>query len=577
MDIPLPQPENPDIYSYGFDKGLNRGEPIESSVVYDANNTSESTFASSSGQYTNDWIWKLGSKRIVIQPGSNIQLAINDLNNAGGGIVILTKGIHIVNYDIILYSSISLEGEGIYNTIIDFNDNAKQIKIEGTTKTEAGTFDIDTGVDPFIVTGTGTAFTNASAGDFIGIVDGWYEIASIQSDTQLTLTEAYPVDITSGSVWICDIKQKIDIKNLTIQNSQFSTNYDGSGGNQANGNVYIKGARQIIFENIRSLTSDNTQALYPAWGCFMNGVSYTRFINSEFSLNHSDGIKGMGVSFISFEKCIFKQNGDAGMFLDVITGEDNFIVNCNFNDNSGSNGALRLANLGNAINIKILGNTLKNGNSIKIAGSVSKYLIIANNKIDGQISLAASHCSITGNYITNGVSNIGINVTSGRDNVVVGNTLEGCYISLGSNLIQIVNSNQTDYFYPSNNQKIVYLQNTSGGQLTIGNLVILKSTATGYEFTTTTTQGDDKVFGMIMETIANNAYGAVLVEGKTISLKVDGTTDIAIGDFIGTFTSAGIGMKAAAGDMAIAIALEAYATDDSNGVIDAYLITPRKI
>ena len=38
-----------------------------------------------------------------------------------------------------------------------------------------------------------------------------------------------------------------------------------------------------------------------------------------------------------------------------------------------------------------------------------------------------------------------------------------------------------------------------------------------------------------------------------------------------------IGMKAASGDMAVAIALEAYATDDSSGVIDALLITPRKI
>ncbi|MDD5065227.1 MAG: hypothetical protein PHQ35_10785 [Phycisphaerae bacterium] len=64
--------------------------------------------------------------------------------------------------------------------------------------------------------------------------------------------------------------------------------------------------------------------------------------------------------------------------------------------------------------------------------------------------------------------------------------------------------------------------------------------------------------------------------GKTTLLKVDGTTDIAIGDFIGTFTTAGIGMKCSAGDMAIAIALEAYTTDDSAGVIDALLITPRK-
>ena len=57
----------------------------------------------------------------------------------------------------------------------------------------------------------------------------------------------------------------------------------------------------------------------------------------------------------------------------------------------------------------------------------------------------------------------------------------------------------------------------------------------------------------------------------------DGTTDIAIGDPLGAFTTAKIAMKAAAGDMAFAVALEAYTTDDSSGVIDALLIVPRKI
>jgi len=122
-----------------------------------------------------------------------------------------------------------------------------------------------------------------------------------------------------------------------------------------------------------------------------------------------------------------------------------------------------------------------------------------------------------------------------------------------------------------------YMKNSSGGQLVAGDLVVLNAAAGGDEFTTSTTQGDDLVVGMVAATIADTAYGLVQVLGKTTALKVDGTTDIAIGDFIGCFTTAGIGQKAAAGDMAIAIALEAYTTDDSSGVIDALLITPRKI
>lgn len=99
----------------------------------------------------------------------------------------------------------------------------------------------------------------------------------------------------------------------------------------------------------------------------------------------------------------------------------------------------------------------------------------------------------------------------------------------------------------------------------------------GDSISTTIIAGDDKVFGMAEETIADTAVGSVLTIGKTINLKVNGTTDIAVGDFLTTFTTVKIAAKAAAGDMAFAVALEAYTTNDSNGIIDARLITPRKL
>ncbi len=83
--------------------------------------------------------------------------------------------------------------------------------------------------------------------------------------------------------------------------------------------------------------------------------------------------------------------------------------------------------------------------------------------------------------------------------------------------------------------------------------------------------------GMVLETIADDAYGRVLTLGKTALLKADGTDDIAIGDLLSTFTTAKIAQKAAQGEVAFAIALEAYATNDSSGVIDAVLITPRQV
>jgi hypothetical protein len=124
------------------------------------------------------------------------------------------------------------------------------------------------------------------------------------------------------------------------------------------------------------------------------------------------------------------------------------------------------------------------------------------------------------------------------------------------------------------------MKNTSGGSLVEGEVVVLKAVSSGEEITTTTVHGDDLVFGMVATIInsnLNNQYVYVQTEGKTANLRVDGTTDIAIGDFLCTYSVAGIAAKATTGDMAFAIALEAYTANDSNGVIDALLISPRKL
>lgn len=127
-------------------------------------------------------------------------------------------------------------------------------------------------------------------------------------------------------------------------------------------------------------------------------------------------------------------------------------------------------------------------------------------------------------------------------------------------------------------RRAMIMKNTSGGELNVGDVVVLKATASGDEIDVTTTAGDDNVYGMVDVTIAHGSWGRVLVEGYTTRLKVDGTTDIAIGDFLSTYDlTSKVAQKASSGDMAFAKALEEYTTDDSNGVIDALIIKPRKI
>jgi parallel beta-helix repeat protein len=194
--------------------------------------------------------------------------------------------------------------------------------------------------------------------------------------------------------------------------------------------------------------------------------------------------------------------------------------------------------------------------------NLSAYNIISNNIINATVAANAI------NEKTN---------ASVHSNTIVNNVIKGAGIVIGSETTQVY-GNETDVAYTE--RRKITVKNTSGGSLNAGDIVIADATGENYDgtqCTTTTTSGDDKVFGMALTTIADDADGQILTEGKTSLLKVNGTTDIAIGDFITPFTSAGIGQKAAAGDMAIAIALEAYTTDDSNGVIDALLVKPRKI
>lgn len=122
-----------------------------------------------------------------------------------------------------------------------------------------------------------------------------------------------------------------------------------------------------------------------------------------------------------------------------------------------------------------------------------------------------------------------------------------------------------------------YVQNKSGGALALGDVVVLDLTNSDFAnkivaVTTTTSQDNLDVYGMVDVGMADGDFGWVLREGATVSLKVDGTTDIAAGDELSTFTTVKIAAKATAGKGgAFATALEAYTTNDSNGVLDAIL------
>jgi hypothetical protein len=119
----------------------------------------------------------------------------------------------------------------------------------------------------------------------------------------------------------------------------------------------------------------------------------------------------------------------------------------------------------------------------------------------------------------------------------------------------------------------IVAQNHSGGALARGDVVVLDKTnsrASLLHVTTTTSANDVDVVGMVFEPIADGAVGRVQIWGPTDALKVDGSTNVAVGDLLGTFTTAKIAAKSTTAGR-FARAMEAYATDDAAGVIDAFL------
>lgn len=190
------------------------------------------------------------------------------------------------------------------------------------------------------------------------------------------------------------------------------------------------------------------------------------------------------------------------------------------------------------------------------------------------IQLNGSYATVTGNTF---------NIASGNDIKVAANiqTITGNTIKQNKatpiNFQTYININAYDNNGVAANgeRRVLRMVNSSGATINAGNLVTWHATAAGNAITTTTTAGDTKLFGMAEAAINNGATGYILVKGHTTLLTVDGTTDIAVGDYITSFTTAGIGAKATAGQSAIAIALEAFTTDASTGVIDAIILEPR--
>jgi hypothetical protein len=430
------------------------------------------------------------SKGILVNVGENIQDAIDACDKEGGGTVTLVAGTHIIDYNINVKSNISLVGEGLDVTIIDFEDGSFALQAVGTAS---------------------------------------------------------------------DILKNIQIKDLTVQNSGATA------------------------------------------GLTMQFSDYWNIENVRVHSCNTSGFRVFDCQYWSLNRCRGSSNGSSGFFITTTNGRTNIrfrLSSCNADSNSnhgynistGSNDMF----WGNFIGCIANSNTV-NGFDFSTTSSSALHSslvgCIASNNVKGFVTASGVERLRFVNCVADTGSGDGFEIAG------AGNSLIGCISDDGFDIQTAINFIGNDDTQASSDPKLQYsiaekqiqsymnlnentrtirksviMKNTSGGSLAAGDTVVLKAVASGDEITTTTTGGDTKVFGMVDETISDNAWGVILVEGYTTKLKVDGTTDIAIGDYLTTFTTAKIAAKASAGQICHAIALEAYTKDDSSGVIDALLI-----
>ena len=383
VQIPLEPPKESDIYSYRFDKNLNRTfEPISSGTVYNAIDEALNTEQLLAGG--NLTLSKLDLAGLVktVSVGDDIQEAINALNRTGGGTLQFKIGTYIINRTLRGYSLIKFLGAKQGTTILSFEGLAN-LFFESTQVYTAGTIsNITGGVN---VTGSGTLWlTNVTTDHQFFIANRWYAIDSITSDTALVLKEGYVGGATfpGASYRAAKIVKDIDFEELSFKNSTGTalaitdgrnvTIYQCTFQDNNKGFVFTNVSEFVIDNTLCTSNNNNGYELNTSGfgdieglastsnsnhGAVLNNVSTLPimfsagnantgdgfnvtnatdlFLTVETSSNSSQGIELVsGNTRVTFDKCLCSSNTSDGIKL-TASSDDCRISNCVIISNGG--------------------------------------------------------------------------------------------------------------------------------------------------------------------------------------------------------------------------------------------------
>ena len=385
-------------------------------------------------------------KYIVDQGGGadfdNIQDAVDAANADGGGRILLLNDTYILTSAITLYNNISLEGETPSGVIIDITNSSYFVGAQGTTTPySTGTITINSGSK--ILTGLGTTFVgNVSVGDYIYFDYRWFEIASVDSNTQLTLALYYVgLDLAGESFKAATMAKDISIFNMTIK------------ANGVNASISYLFCVRCTFDNIHGTGSNKVNASIKS--------------SLDCSLINSDTLE---FDFDKLQRCQFQNN----YFMSALYNQIFLSRDCFFIDNIFEANANYGIWLSSCIGVVISGNTIRTHNNIGIYVYGCEDCAIDNNYVyGGSVGIAlqnSSYCKVYGNSVysnsSTGISLAGTSVY----NQIISNSIQNTGqsgINLGSNtdkntvannIINNIGSTGTYpciYLFSTNNNNII--------------------------------------------------------------------------------------------------------------------------
>lgn len=302
-----------------------------------------------------------------------------------------------------------LLGETAGGVILDFNGAGDNLTVDGNggTKETGGTISVTNASTT--VTGSGTMFTNLSAGDYILIGCTFYEIDSVTNDTTLDLVEAYQGNSALGLVYQAHTMfSSIQLENLIVQNST------------ATQGLFVRACRR---SELKAVTVRNCNV-----GIRLEDCTETMLLNSIMEHNAGNGLEMEACHSIDITKLLSRNNDGHGASVGfqgaqgAVAGETSCInvTSSQFHSNSGS--GVKTEAFSTLVTVSNNSSAHNNGSGIEIEGDGGVYSSnqARYNNLNGlELGSTADNNIVTGNLLTN---NDGTNLlNSGMSNTVVSN------------------------------------------------------------------------------------------------------------------------------------------------------------